>query len=94
MNKEELVLLENILDSLDRLFDEDSQVIDIHQLIFATSKALIETNHYQILDKTAKKLDIVLKADSSKDIMRESALIATNELRHCIAKFFPIIEGK
>lgn len=94
MNEEELVLLENILDSLDRLFDEESQIIDIHALIFATSKALAKTSHFQILDKTAEELNEIIKADKTKNNLRELALTATDELRHYIAKFFPIIEEK
>lgn len=91
MNNDELVLLENILDSLDRLFDEESQVTDIQALIFATSKALIGSSHYQILNQTAKELNEILKTEKTKNSLRESALTATNELRHYIAEFFPII---
>ncbi len=89
MNDTELFLLENILDSLDRLFDEDSQVIDVYVLIFATAKALAETNHFQILDTASNKLDAVLKTIKSKNELRKAALIETDELRHYIAKLVP-----
>lgn len=86
MNDSELYLLENILDSLDRLFDEDSQAIDVYVLIFATAKALPETNHFQILDETAKKLEPILRTVKSKDALREAALTETDKLRHYIAE--------
>lgn len=89
MDEEELILLENVLDSLDRLFDRDSEVIDIYVLIFATAKALAETKHSQILDKTANKLDEILKTNKSENELREVALIATDDLRHYIAELFP-----
>lgn len=89
MNDIELILLENILDSLDRLFDRDSCAIDVYVLIFATAKALAETKHHEILDKTAKKLEAVLKTIDSKEELRDAALLETDELRHYTAKLFP-----
>jgi len=40
MDARDKKLLENLFDSLDRLFDGDSKVIDIWQLVFATETAL------------------------------------------------------
>lgn len=89
MSSNELILLENVLDSLDRLFDRDSKTVDVFALIFATSIALNNTNHFQILDKTAKKLENVLKTAESENELRETALFETDELRHYVAKLFP-----
>ena len=89
VNNLELRLLENVLDSLDRLFDCDSQAVDVYALLFATAEALLETSHYQLLDETTKKLDALLKAAETKNELREAALIETNKLRHYIAKLLP-----
>lgn len=89
MSSIELILLENILDSLDRLFDRDSKTVDVFALIFATSIALNNTNHFQILDETAKKLENIFKITDSENELREAALFETDELRHYAAKLFP-----
>ena len=89
MNDTELFLLENILDSLDRLFDRDSYAIDVYALVFATAKALAETKHFEILDKTAESLAAILKTIHSKDELRDAALLETDKLRHYIAELLP-----
>lgn len=89
MDDIELILLENILDSLDRVFDEDSYAIDVYVLIFATTRALAETKHFQILERTEKSLEVILETYKSKEDLREAALIETDELRHYIAELFP-----
>ena len=52
MIDDEKKLLENILDGLDRLFDSESSAIDLQTLIFATSKALSNTEYFAILHDT------------------------------------------
>lgn len=81
MTDDEKKLLNNILDSLDRLFDNESKLIDIHSLIFATSKALTKSQHFSILDETSKDLEEIVWLNLSASNERTEALNATNKLR-------------
>ena len=36
MDREDKQLLENLFDSLDRLFDRESRVLDVFQILYAT----------------------------------------------------------
>jgi hypothetical protein len=83
---DEKELLENILDGLDRLFDRESNAIDLYVLIFATSKVLADTNYFALLDKTIIDLKIVLNSELTIDDERTEALRVTNDLRIFLAQ--------
>ena len=86
MTKDERELLENILDGLDRLFDRESNAIDLYTLVFATSKALSNTKYFSILDDTATQLKTVVLAELKSDDERNEALKVTNNLRFFLAE--------
>lgn len=86
MTNEEIKLLDNILDSLDRLFDRESRLVDIHTLIFATSKALSKTQHLSILNETCNNLEQIASLNLNADNETVEALKATDKLRHYLAK--------
>lgn len=86
MTLDEKNLLNNILDGLDRLFDRESDVIDIYALIFATSKALHNTEYFSILDRTANNLEKILLSASTANNGVFEALEVTNDLRIFLAE--------
>jgi hypothetical protein len=89
MSKTEVALLENVLDALDRLFDSKSRAIDIHALLFATSKALPQSNWIDSFSKTTIELEHILSLNISEEETREKALDVTNQLRIEIADALP-----
>lgn len=94
MTSDERKLLDNILDGLDRLFDRESKTVDIYALIFATSKALSETEYFAILDSTANNLERILNSKIEAENERDEALEATNDLRIFLAETLDYINMK
>lgn len=90
MTSREERLLENLLDALDRLYDHQSTVIDIHDLLFATSDALSDTSHFVPLQESLPALTSILRSGASGTVQRDAALIATNRLRQYLAELLPI----
>lgn len=86
MTIDEKSLLNNVLDGLDRLFDRESDVIDIYVLIFATSKALSNTEYFAILDRTANRLEKTLRSSQTVSDKVFEALDVTNDLRIFLAE--------
>ena len=85
MTKLERTLLENILDSLDRLFDRENQVVDIHDLLMATSAALAATEHSSPLEAAMEKTSTVLRSKMSSKLKRDAALGETQSLREYLS---------
>lgn len=86
MTKDEYRLLENVLDGLDRLFDFQANAIELHALIFATSRALVNTEYFQILNRTSDALEALLNAGSKVSDERREALLITDDLRRFVAE--------
>ena len=86
MSKFERTLLDNILDSLDRLFDRENQVADVHDLLIVTSVALAETDYASALKNAADKTSAVLRSPTSLDQKRNDALAETDELRRYLSE--------
>jgi len=91
MTSDEKQLLENILDGLDRLFDFESGVVDTGALIFATSKALCDTEFYPILNEAANRLESIERSQLESGDKRLEALKATNDLRIYLARTLPFL---
>lgn len=80
------MLLNNVLDALDRLFDSESGVIDIYAITYASSQALIGDPLFPLLDVAATGLAALVR-DALPDMeARARALDITNELRVALAK--------
>lgn len=86
MTNDEKRLLENVLDALDRLFDRESSIIDVHALIFATSKALPNADYFAVLDNAVDRLEIIIRSGLDTEGQRDAALTATNDLRIFLAE--------
>lgn len=92
MTKDQKSLLENVLDALDRLFDRETTVIDVHALFFATSKALSGSEFGSRIEPFVGKLDEILRKHHTEEKCREDALIATDDLRHFLSDVLPFPE--
>ncbi len=82
-------LLGNLLDSLDRLFDRETSVIDVHALVCATHAALSTTTHTPVLHLAQEELTAVVNARVLRDQQRDAALLATEDLRKYLASVVP-----
>jgi hypothetical protein len=94
MTDEERVMLDNVLDGLDRLFDTESDAIDLYALIFATSKAVSKTEHFAILSNAAQDLEKIVRAGMNADDERFEALRVTDDLRHYLAEILDYVNLK
>lgn len=81
----EKCLLENMLDALDRLFDQQSSVIDVWALLFATGEALRDTPHYPEFVNPSAELSVLIRSAQPEKAERETALKITDNLRHYLA---------
>ena len=89
MQQPEAQLLDNLLDCLDRLFDGETDVIDVHDLVYATLVALCETSHAAVLGPAEKELLAIVRSQNSRDQQRDAALMATDDLRKHLASVLP-----
>ncbi|HWL08206.1 MAG TPA: hypothetical protein VNQ76_07375 [Planctomicrobium sp.] len=90
MTTREKILLENVLDALDRLFDRQSSVVDIQSLLLATSEALSSTCHEPLLRTAERELQTIIRSTTSEEERRDRALLVTNDLRIDLAQKLPI----
>ncbi|MEW4454294.1 hypothetical protein AB1L30_16590 [Bremerella sp. JC817] len=81
MDKTERMLLENVLNALDRLFDHETQVCDLCDLLIATSAALSNSDHTAKLEEAASETDTLRRSSLSREKQRDQALVETDELR-------------
>lgn len=86
MTDDEKNLFNNILDGLDRLCDRESSVIDLQALIFATSKALSNTEYFAILHDASSNLEKIVCSKLNANDERDAALKVTNDLRFFLAE--------
>jgi hypothetical protein len=89
MTQDEKALLENVLDSLDRLFDHESTVIDVYALLFATSKALVGSNFHPHIEPLVGRLRAIVRTQRHEESRRDAALVATDDLRKVLAASLP-----
>jgi hypothetical protein len=85
----DVMLLENVLDALDRLFDSHSKAIDVCALLQATAHALSRTYFHALLSDAALSLAKIVRANLSVTDERDEALSATETLRHALAAELP-----
>lgn len=81
MDREDKQLLENLFDSLDRLFDRESRVLDVFQILYATEKAINTGSLNLSLSGYIADLGDIVRGSESEEIQRERALLVTDKLR-------------
>lgn len=89
MTSAEETVLENALDALDRLFDRESQVIDVYALLFSSAVAMKGNKFERLFAESALKLHGLISARRDKEAQRDSALEFTDELRKALADALP-----
>ena len=94
MTSDEKQLLDNLLDSLDRLFDSESAVADIHALLFATSKALALSELGPRIELFVTPLGELVRKRGTEEARRDEALMITNDLRLFLADVLRFPEQK
>jgi len=82
-------LLENALESLNRLFDRNISAIDVWALMLATAEALRNTPHAPELERAARELLVVVRAIRPFHDQRDRAMEVTDDLRHYLARQMP-----
>ena len=83
-------LLDNALESLNRLFDSNISAYDVWALMLATAEALRNTPHAPELERAARELLIVVRANGPFNDQRDRALEATEDLREYLARQLPL----
>ncbi len=78
-------MLDNALDSLDRLFDGNISAIDVWALMLATAEALRDTPHAPEFERAARELLEVVRANGPIHDQRDRALKVTDDLRLYLA---------
>ncbi len=86
MNHNEKLLLEKVLDALDRLFDWKSTAIDVWAVLSATGEALRLTPHYPEFEGPTADLEALIKMGCSPEMERVVALKITDNLRNYLAE--------
>lgn len=89
MTQDEKALLENLLDSLDRLFHHKSTVMDLYALLFATSKALVGSSFHPHIEPLVGRLLAIARTQRDEESRRDAALMATDDLRKVLAGSLP-----
>ena len=84
--EERSALLSNALDVLDRLFDRETQIIDVSAVLYATGLALRPDVLSPLFLDAAAKLGMIRRAGLPAEDARESALRSTNPLRVALAE--------
>ncbi|WP_130414471.1 hypothetical protein [Fluviicoccus keumensis] len=82
---DEIALFENLLDSFDRLYDQESSVVDIYALLFATTKALPNSSFAVLLNTTTSELLKIVRSGCSVEEQNSIVLDIVQPLREVIA---------
>lgn len=89
MIAEDEVLLNSLLDSLDRLYDEECGAFDVELLIVSTIIGLRDASWLPDLHEAQRNLRLALKAGGEdQDAVYSSALVATGSLRDRLAGWY------
>ena len=82
----ERLLLSNVLDSLDDLYDQRERAdINLWRLLVATGQALRDTNWLRPIRAAANDLADVIRTDSDSTTKDRLATVVTDELSQMIA---------
>jgi hypothetical protein len=82
----EKLLLRNVLNTLERLYDRLSSARDVWVLLIKTGEALRYTPHYPEFVRPTAELEALIKIKQSPEAERDQALLITDDLRKYLAK--------
>lgn len=86
LTKDQRTLLENVLESLNRLFDRVCTASDVHALLVATAIVLRGTDLADAFESPIRKLNQVVWSHESPDRKRDLGLAVTDDLRKFVAE--------
>lgn len=86
LTKDERTLLDNVLESLNRLFDRVCTASDVHALLVATALALRASTLSSEFEEPIQQLNQILRSNESPDRKRELGLGATDGIRKFVAE--------
>jgi hypothetical protein len=89
MTRREQLLLGNVLDALDRLYDGVSKPIDIYALVVATSEARRDSEFSTKAQPVLNELQRISSLEKPQAEKKELALVATDDLRLFLAGVLP-----
>lgn len=85
MSEDEALLRDNLLDALDRLYDQECRVIDMYALLEATRVALPPSDLAAVLTDAADALAVLIRLGRPEIEMNFAALVITHPVRHKVA---------
>ena len=77
-----------LLDALDRLYDQESRVIDIYALLEASRVALSSSELAEVLSDAAEALGVLIRLGRSEVELNRAALVVTDPLRQSLAALY------
>lgn len=83
---ERTTLLSNALDALDRLFDRQTEIVDVCAILYATGLATHPDALSSLFRDAVSSLEEVERAGLAAEDARESALHLTQTLRFALAE--------
>jgi hypothetical protein len=79
-------LLSNVIQCLDRLYDEQTGVVDVRVLLIATAAALGDSTLSQCMVEGAERLGVILASGDDAVDQNRAALVATDDVRKMVAR--------
>ena len=79
-------LMDNMLQCLDRLYDEQTGVEDVRALLVATAAALTDSTLSMRMAESADALALILASGADANDQNRLALRATDEVRTMVAR--------
>ena len=89
MTEQEFKLLSNLFDCFDHISDKESNVIDLHELMYATNLA-IDSDFGLELDNQLDELKSVATSSLSPESQINAALNVTDKLRGTLNDLLPM----
>ena len=86
LTKDQRTLLDNVLESLNRVFDRVCTASDVHALLVATAMALRESALADVFESPIRKLNQVVRSHDSPDRKRDLGLAVIDDLRKFVAE--------
>jgi hypothetical protein len=85
---DERTLLNNLLDSLDRLYDRDCGPVDLGLLLTATASAVTDPAWIATIEQASAALRDLIRSRLPAEEEYSQALIVTNDLRIKLADYY------
>ena len=86
LTREERTLLENFIDATDRLYDGDTNAVDVYALLLATAAALKSGSLAEQFATSARELKEIVRSTATSGQKRDETLTKTDGLRVHVAQ--------